>query len=245
MLRKILNGKQLAYVLIAAGLLLVGALGGILFGDSLKAFAAAKTSHVVTQQGDYCSLYEQTLADQLGISTASLERANSVALQTVIDQAAKDGTITARQKAQLEKRAKSADASGQFCAAIGKTVNGAGTAGLAMIKGARQAVATQVASTLKLPVKTLHADVIAGQSLQAIAQQQGVSITDLNTAYENAVQTQLAQAVKNGAITQSQSDTIFARIQAAVAQNHYPLFEAHARQSSGTSSATSQPTPSK
>src|SRR5260221_7129499 len=89
------------------GILLVGlALGGLINGG-LPAFAfVGNAVNGLTQQtppasSAYCQLYEQTLANELGVSTAKLEGANQNALKAVIQQAFKDGKINQSQETTL------------------------------------------------------------------------------------------------------------------------------------------------
>lgn len=209
------------------GLLLGGALSGI-----LPVFAANQGNTGTTAQttkGAYCQLYEQQLANNLHVSTAQLEQANAAAMQSVIDQMAKDGKITAAQKTQLEQKLQQLKSAP--CAHIGQLGvlgrHGGGKFGAAL-QGAHTAIAQATASALHISTDTLASDLANGQTISQIAQAQKVNISDVNSAYLGAVQTQLKQAVSAGNLTQQQSDAIYAQMQQAVNGGHYPLLERHA-----------------
>ncbi len=89
----------------------------------------------------------------------------------------------------------------------------------------RSGVEQAVAQVLGLSAATLEADLSAGQTLVQIAQAQHVAVDDLNAAYLNAVKAGLAEAVKNGQVTQTQADNMYSIQQQVVASGHYPLLE--------------------
>jgi len=221
--------KRIVMGVVGAGLLLAGLTVGVIFGGSFQAFAAGNnlvgaTTQPTTSQGQYCALYEQTLAKDLGVSQSKLQSANQSALQTVLDQMQKDGKITAAQKAKLEARlAKSgSNPCAALAAARGHHGRPNGPAQQALMN-AHTAVESAVASKLGISTTTLESDLASGQTIAQIAQSKGVALSDVNTVYENAVQAQLKQAVSNGTITQAQSNMLYTRIQSAVNAGHYPL----------------------
>jgi ribosome recycling factor len=208
-------------------LLVVGVLAGMIFGDNIRALAAgAGNPAAKATQGDrasYCQLYIQTLASDLGVTTDKLKSANQDAAQKVIDQLAKDGKITTDQKNQmtqaLQKHASNPCAFVNVAAAH-KGLTHDFRQGLAP---ARAAVESAVAGALKISTNTLESDLAAGQTIPQIAAAQKVSLSDVNTAYLNAVKSQLSSAVGSGAITQDQSNAIYSRVQQAVQNGRYPL----------------------
>lgn len=214
--------KRVILAAAIGGVFVVGLLGGMIVSGGLPVFASSNGSQSSATSG-YCQLYEQTLAQQLGVSVSQLSSANQTALQTVITQMAKDGKITAAQQAKLEQRVTQLEA--HPCARL---LGGHGKHALGgkALRSARQAVASAVATKLNLSVDTLKADLKGGQTLQQIAAAQNVSTSDLNATYLGAIKTQLDQAVANKTITGDQENMLYNRIQQAVQNGHYPLLEA-------------------
>lgn len=216
--------------LAGGAILLVGVLGGVIFGDNLRAMAAGASAAATptTTRADYCKLYQDTLAKDLGVSADKLKSANQDATQKVLDQMEADGRITASQKADLE--AKLQKASSKPCAFIpvgaGKrALRGSGVA--KALASSQTAVESAVAAKLNISTATLTSDLAAGQSISQIAQAQKVQLTDVNTAYLNAVKAQLDQLVSGKKLTQDQENKLYQRVQQSVQQGHYPLLEAH------------------
>ena len=209
--------KRIVLAAVIGGVFVVGLLGGMIVSGGLPVFASSNAAQAGSTS-NYCQLYAQTLAKDLGVSTTQLSQANQSAIQSVIDQMAKDGKITAAQQAKLEKRAKQFEA--HPCASLlGKHAKHDARA----LGAARQAVASAVATKLGISVDTLKADLKGGQTLQQIAAAQNVSTSDLNTTYLAAVKAQLDQAVANKTITSAQEATLYNRAQQAVQNGRYPL----------------------
>jgi hypothetical protein len=224
--------KRVIWGLGIAGVFLAGLLVGGIVSGALPAFAssnATSASGAAKTKADYCALYEQTLAKDLNVSTSDLEKANADALQAVINQMASDGKITAQQKTQLEQQLgslKSAPCSHLGAlAGFGRHGARAGGQTKGALAGARQAIVTQVAAALHLSASQLESDLKAGKTISAIASAQKVDPSAVKSAYLSAVQSQLAKAVSAGMLTQTQSDAMYAKIQAAANAGHFPLLE--------------------
>lgn len=221
-------------ILIAAGvggIFVVGLLAGMLSSGGLPVFAANSTPRQAqATNADYCKLYEDTLAQQLGKTNAQLEAANKVAAQKVIDQMAADGKITAAQKTQLEN-ALNQNASNP-CQAIGKFIGGHGPRGGAFggefgaaLKGARQDILNAVAGALHMQPADLQTALTGGKTVAQLASDQKVDVSAVQSAYIGAVKADLAKAVSAGQITQQQSDMALSAVQQAVNAGHYPLLD--------------------
>lgn len=214
---------------VAGGILLiVGVLAGMIFGDNIRALAAGNTNATAQatpgNRASYCQLYMQTLASDLGVTTDKLKSANQDAAQKVINQLASDGKITAAQKTELTQALQKYGSNP--CAFI--NMHGAGKGlrqpGVQRTLGtARAAVESAVAGALKISTSTLESDLAAGQTIPQIATTQKVNLSDVNTAYLNAVKSQLSSAVSAGTITQAQSDAAYSKVQQAVQKGNYPL----------------------
>lgn len=209
-------------------ILLIGVLAGTIFGDNLRALAAGTSSTATpTTRADYCKLYEDTLAKDLGVSTDKLQSANKDAAEQVLNQMEADGRITASQKADLE--AKLQQSGSRPCAFVpvgaGKRALHASNIAWALASG-RSAVESAVAAKLNVSTTTLQSDLAAGQTIPQIAQAQKVQLSDVNTAYLNAVKAQLDQLVSGKKLTQDQENQLYQRVQQAVQQGKYPLLQA-------------------
>lgn len=219
--------KQLLLGIAGGGLLLIGVLVGVIFGGNLRALAAGNSTAQATPnaRAGYCQLYVQTLASDLGVSTDKLKSANQDAAQKVIDQMAKDGKISAAEKDKLTQAIQKYGSNP--CAFLHLRGAGKGMRGDIgkALAPARTAVESAVAGSLKVSTSTLENDLAAGKTIPQIATAQKVSLSDVNTAYLNAIKTQLSAAVSSGLITQDQSNAIYARVQQAVQNGHYPLLE--------------------
>lgn len=225
--------KRILFGLAGGSIFIAGLLAGMIFSGALPVFASNSNTHTHSastpkaNNNVYCQVYEQQLAQNLGVTTAKLEQANQDAAQKTIDKMYADGKITAFEKSQIEQRLQ------QFksnpCQALSKgqlgMMSGAqnGLSGLA--SGARPALEKVVADKLGITTTTLEADLASGQTIPQIAQARHVAISDVNAAYLAQVQTMLSQAVSGGFITQAQSDMASQAIQRSVANGHYPMLE--------------------
>src|SRR5262249_4616912 len=225
--------KQLLLGLAGGGLLVIGVLAGMLFGDNLRALAAgANTSNAQATPGDkasYCQLYLQKVASELGVTTDKLKSANRDAAQAVIDQLASDGKISATQKTELTQALqKYANSPCAFVNVRGLRHDLDHDIRRALAP-ARAAAVAAVAGALKISATALESDLAAGQTIPQIATAQKVQVSDVNRAYLNAIKAQLASAGSKGTLTQDQSNRVFGKVQQAVQDGHYPLLsrEAH------------------
>jgi hypothetical protein len=208
----------------AGGILLVGlVLGGLINGGlpALASFGASLAPRATGTPNPYCSLYEQTLANELGVSTSKLEGADQAALRAVIQQALKDGKITQAQETDLLNKV--AAMANQPCIGLrGNFGFGGRGGGPGEIGAIHQAVEAAVASALKLQATDLETQLDAGKTVAQIAQTQGVSIDTVNSAYLNAAKGELDKAVTAKTITQAQAGQAYSKLQTAVAAGNYP-----------------------
>jgi hypothetical protein len=227
---------KLVVGLVGASMLLVGLVVGALLGGGFSAqasahgnaFATATPTPMAAGDGKYCQLFEQTLANNLHVSKSHLDMATQAALRTTIDQARKDGQITDAQHTALMNDVNQLDA--HPCTTLGRIAQQHARKASAALVGAHQAVLSAVATKLGLSPATLQSDLDSGKTVQQIAAAQHVSISDVNTAYLDAVRTQLNTAVGNGMLTKQQSSQSYSKIEQAVAMGHYPLLEGHGMQ---------------
>lgn len=228
--------KRTMMGLAGAALLLVGLVGGIVIGSQMTAHAAGATHTKITAaKGDYCDLYEQTLANQLGVSTTALEQANAAAIQQTLTQMRNDGTLTQFEVNALQNVLKQFES--QPCAKIKSALSQMGSGQSAgggdentaqlqtMVKGIRGLLENAVAQKLNLSASTLDSDLAHGQTVQQLATAQHVKLSDVSASYLSTAQSLLGMAVSNGTITQAQSDFVYQMLSHAVAAGHFPLLD--------------------
>jgi DnaJ-domain-containing protein 1 len=214
-------GNHVPFRILGGSALLAGAIVVTLLIGRSSALASATSAPVPApkNQQAYCETYVNTLAKALGVSMAKLADANRTALQAALQQASSDGTISQAQKTKILNSFTGTDP----CADIAHMA----AAQHAQMSNSHQAVVAATASALKLTPSALENDLNAGKTIPQIASAQHVNLSDVNTAYLNAVQTQLNTAVTNGDLTQDQANKIFSSVQQAVAQGKYPMLRAH------------------
>lgn len=226
--------KRTMMGLAGAALLLVGLVGGIVIGSQMTAHAASAThTRVTAAKGDYCALYEQTLANQLGVSTTALEQANANAIQQTLTQMRNDGELTQVEVNAIEKLVQ--EYASQPCAKLKSALSqmgshsGTGDADTAqlqtMVKGLRGLLENAVAPKLNLTATALDADLANGQTIQQLVSARHVNLADVSAAYLSAARSLLGMAVSNGTITQAQSDFVYQMLSHAVASGHFPLLD--------------------
>ena len=199
--------------------------GGFLLGGHASAQAASASQ--APAKGDYCTLYEQTLASELKVSTGALEQANLDAIQKTLDQMRADGRITAIEETQIT----------QLLQQVGKQPCTSLTPKAVMtylqndpivqqqLANAHATLGAAVAAKLGVTPDTLSADLAKGQTIAQLASAHKVSIADVNAAYLAAAQSLLSQAVSGGILTQEQAKYLYELAAGAVTSGQYPLLE--------------------
>jgi|GEM_PF-867439 len=228
------SGMRMRLLAGGAGLVILGGVVGVggqaLLTNASTAHAATNTTLQAgaTTPGDptgYCKIYETALVSKLGTTQAKLESANKDAIDAVIDQAVKDGKLTAAQATQAKQTI--SDNSTNVCDKLGKYINMAKDAGTKYgpaLQGAQQAVLTAAASALHIAdPATLRGDIDLGKTVQSLATAANVQLSVVNTAIINAVQTQLASAVTAGTITSAQSTQVLTMVTAQVNAGNYGI----------------------
>ncbi|HEX6817195.1 MAG TPA: hypothetical protein VF120_02390 [Ktedonobacterales bacterium] len=212
-------------------LLLVGLAGGMLISGHFTAQAAAPQHYTVhsdgSKQGEYCALYEQTLANDLKVAPSALEAANIDALTKVLDEYVKDGQITKTERDQLVALIKQLGVSP--CTQLNQKAIMQYLQGNPLIVqqalAAHAALNSAVAGALHMTPDALTTALGNHKTVAQLAKQQGVAISSVNTAYLNAAQSFLTQAVSSGTITQAQADGLNKMLTQAVAKGSYPLLD--------------------
>ena len=186
----------------AACVVLAFALGGV----SLAKTSAAKGEK--TERAKYAALYRERLAKRLGVGAAALDSARKQALEDVIAQALKDGTITPTQAGQLRARlAEGLDEGfpgGWFFGHKDK---------MHFAKGpAFNAALAAVLAKLGMDRGELKSSLRSGKTLEQIAKEHGTTLAALGSIAANAAKPVLDAMVKDGRLTQARANEILAAL---------------------------------
>ena len=146
-----------------------------------------------------------TLADEQGVDLADVQAAAQAVVEEAVTQAVADGTITQAQADQILARL-AEDGLGAL-----RSLRGAWQHLMAGIVD-RDAVQAAVADALGISVDELAAAHAEGTTLATLADEQGVSLDDVQAAVQAVIEEAVAQAVADGTITQAQADQILARL---------------------------------
>lgn len=201
----------------ASLLLLLGILVGAVYGSSRATNANAATTTTTTTaatsansaKNNYCTQFQQDLAKRLGVPASKLQSAESGAAKDTIDQMVKDGKITQAQAKQIESQLGNATTCN--FQGLGKG-NNAGFANMQKLQQYLTTAEAQVAKGLGISSATLTSQLQSGKSLHDVATAHKVSDTQLKTLLNNAIQSELKQAVSAGDVTQSEADMVTKQI---------------------------------
>ena len=164
----------------------------------------------------YCDVFLRNLASDLGKSQSDVQAAMQKAASQTVDQAVKDGKLTAAQAQKIKDRL--AQSNGNACAGLGPAIGehgGFGPGGPGGFKGLPQDVLLNaLATTLNMPPADVAAAIKSGKSIHDLA---GANTTesDFKSRLAPNLKTALDQAVKDGKLTQSQADAIYSGFQSA------------------------------
>jgi hypothetical protein len=145
-------------------------------------------------------------AEQLGVEPSELTAALKQALENRVDAAVAAGRLTEAQGNALKQRIESGDV----------PLVGLGGPGVFHHRGGPGPQLQTAASYLGVTQAALRSSLENGQTLAQVAKAKGKSVDGLVTALVNAEKTQLAQAVKDGRLTDAQRDAIVSGLKARV-----------------------------
>lgn len=224
----------------ALALLVGGGVLGAVLATAIPAAAAGHTANTTFSpsattptNGQYCTLYEQTLAQKLGVSVSTLESDNVAAIQAVIAQMVKDGKLTQTQADQITTQLTANGMNvcshiGQF---LGKGRHGGSGGGFGAfgpeLKQIRTDVQTAVAKQLGYSNAAALDTALANTDIVSLAKTKNVSQTQLNSTITTTVKTDLDAAVKASTITSAQETQVLTMLQSQLTAGHYNLFFGH------------------
>ena len=199
---------RLSKTLGAAGALILSALvGGTLIGSAL---ATDETTDAGTTAaaGEYCDVFKDSLASELGVTTDELMAAGKAAANAAVDAAVAAGDITEERATALRERIDASDGSG--CAWLGHGFARGFEHGAA--RGfAGGDVFEAAATALGIDNAELIDRLQAAETLEALATEQGVPYDDVKASVLAAVQADLDAAVADG-LDQARADSVIERL---------------------------------
>jgi hypothetical protein len=203
----------------AAGLLVVtSVIGGTLIGGALAAptdSARPNSAHDLNgrlllggEGGEYCDVYLDTFASELGVEPDDLLPARKAAAIAAIDAAVAGGDLDEDRATQLKERIDGIEDAGcGFIGALGKAfVHGFGHGFV------RADVLDAAAQALGLDSSELMSKLADGESLEEIAGAQDVAYDAVKSATITALQADLDAAVAEG-LAQERADSVMQRVQ--------------------------------
>jgi hypothetical protein len=203
---------RLTKTLGAAGALLISALvGGTLIGSAL-ATDESTDSDTTAATGEYCDVFMDSLASELSVTRDALVTAGKAAANAAVDAAVAAGDITEERATALRERIEASDGSG--CAWFGHGF--ARGFGQGFERGVAHGflggdVFEAAADALGIESSALIDRLDAAESLQALAEEEGVPYDDVKAAVLAAVQADLDAAVADG-LDQARADAVIERL---------------------------------
>jgi hypothetical protein len=207
---------------IAGGLLAAALVGGTLISAASAApsnsVGGAATLADDTDLARYCAIWQETFADELGVSVADLVPAGKAASIAAVNAAIEAGDLPAEVGARIIARIEAAEGDG--CRLLGGAFHWAGRH--AARAEARHDLVTAAAEALGMePVELVQA-LRDGDSLKQIAQDQGVDYDLVSQTVLDAAKTNLDALVEAGTITQQRADAMLDNLDQALQTGTWP-----------------------
>ena len=205
--------------------LLAGLALGVFVGPGLRGTANAQAQPAAPAQqgatGDTLrTLFLDKLAAALNIQRSALDTTLVSAGNSAVDAALQQGKITQAEATALKARIQAGDVGVLFGGRGGR--GGPGGPGGARVDGLQDTMLDAAAAKLSITRDVLTTQLRSGQTLAQLAAAHNTTEKAVVDAALAAAKTKLAAAVTAGTITQAQSDTIYAQLQARGAQLFTP-----------------------
>ncbi|MGH2429633.1 MAG: hypothetical protein ACRDGV_12295 [Candidatus Limnocylindria bacterium] len=192
----------------AVGALIVAALVGGTLINAVAASPEGGEGVLTDEDGEYCDLYLDTLAEELGVEPDALVPATRSAATSTIEAMVDNGDLPAEIGERMTSRI--AEAEGDGCALLGARFHGA--ARHAATAEFRSGMWQAAAETLGLEPADLHERLADGASLSEVADEQGVEYATVSEAVLSSAQADLDAAVAADKMTQERADRALERI---------------------------------
>jgi hypothetical protein len=212
--------KSLGY---AGGLVAAALLGGTLISAVAAAPGEAGASGTTASTesdaaSEYCTLWRETFASELGVSVDDLNPAAKAASIAVVDQLLADDKITEGVAERMKNAIEAFEGDG--CRLLGGWMHRLG--GHAFRVEARHDLLNAAAGALGIEPSALIEALRSGDSLTEIAESEGVSYADVSAAIVAAATEDLSAAVESGRITQDRADEMIAHLSDALESGDWP-----------------------
>ena len=193
---------------------LVVAGSGVLLAVVLVAGSALAAPSPQTPSGQGQTNYRQVFIDKLaallGTTSDKLTSAAKQAANDTVDQAQKDGALTADQATNAHNRINSGNGSNFFSGP--GFMQGRGGRGMQGWFFGGQAEMDAIAKALGMTTADLQTQLKSGKTIADLAKEKNVTADQIKTAVVDAVTAQANQAVKDGKLTQTQADNIINKV---------------------------------
>lgn len=214
--------KNLRTLGMAGGLIAAALVGGTLIGV-VSASPSGSTDSKSTTTGvedaaRYCQLWQDTFADELGVSIDDLVPAAKAATIATIDAAVEAGDLAADVAERMKAKIEAADGTG--CRLLGAAFHGWGRHAAKVELGVDLLNAAAVA--LDMDKADLVSALRSGDSLEQVADDQGMSYEDVSQAVLDAAETNLDELVAAGNLEQLRADEILENLDEALQSGEWP-----------------------
>lgn len=194
---------------IAGALILSALVGGTLIGSALATDESTGTD-ATGAATEYCDVFMDSLASELGTTRDDLVAAGKSAASTAIDAALAAGDLSEERATAMRERVEQADGTG--CAWFGQHGFAPRVGGHGMGHGFLGGdVLEAAAGALGIESSALIERARDATSLEALADEQGVAYDDVKAAVLAAVQADLDAAVADG-LDQGRADAAIERL---------------------------------
>jgi polyhydroxyalkanoate synthesis regulator phasin len=215
-----LRALGFAAALVAAALIGGTLISGVFAAPSQDGSDGTTAAHL--GGGEYCEVYLDTLAAELGVDRAALGAASKAAATAVVDAALADGEIDEERATELRERIAELDETD--CATFGLRAIGGRHGGPG--PGFRIGFMADALGAAADALGVAESDVIEafadGTSLQEQAEAQGVDYATVSAAVTEAVRATLADEVADGDINQERADEVVAEVEEWLAEGGEP-----------------------
>lgn len=213
--------KNLKTLGIAGGMVAAALVGGTLISVVTASPSGSSTTTSTANLADsarYCSLWQETFADELGVSVDDLVPAAKAATIATIDAAVEAGDLAEDVAERMKTAITNADGDG--CRLLGAAFHGWGRHAARVELGADLLGAA--AEALSMEKADLVSALRSGDSLEQIAEDQGASYDDVSQAVLEAAEANLDELVAAGNLEQARADEMLANLEEALQSGEWP-----------------------
>jgi len=213
--------KNLKTLGIAGGMVAAALVGGTLISVVTASPSGSSTTTSTANLADnarYCALWQETFADELGVSVDDLVPAAKAATIATIDAAVEAGDLAEDVAERMKTAITNADGDG--CRLLGAAFHGWGRHAARVELGADLLGAA--AEALSMEKADLVSALRSGDSLEQIAEDQGASYDDVSQAVLEAAEANLDELVAAGNLEQARADEMLANLEEALQSGEWP-----------------------